>query len=276
MLPPAEIVSRLDDIAKNKASMPVTSLLILGFLAGAFIAFAAQGATVASTDAPTFGAMRLITAAVFPVGLMLVILAGAELFTGNAVMSIGVLNRAITVGGLLRNWVLVYFANFIGSVTMAYFMRASGLWHWNGSGVGLSVVNIALAKVSLTFTEAFVRGILCNWIVCLAVWISVGAQEVAGKILGIFFPIMLFVLSGFEHCIANMYYIPAGIFAAADPRIAAVALFPSAAAEPGVLSWGSFFAKNLLPVTLGNIVGGVVFVGVLYWSVYRARKTKAK
>lgn len=274
MLPPAEIVARLDDIAKNKASMPVTSLLILGFLAGAFIAFAAQGATVASTDAPTFGAMRLITAAVFPVGLMLVILAGAELFTGNAVMSIGVLNRAITVGGLLRNWVLVYFANFIGSVTMAYFMRASGLWHWNGSGVGLSVVNIALAKVSLTFTEAFVRGILCNWIVCLAVWISVGAQEVAGKILGMFFPIMLFVLSGFEHSIANMYYIPAGIFAAADPRIAAVALFPSAAAEPGVLSWGSFFAKNLLPVTLGNIVGGVVFVSVLYWSVYRARKAK--
>ena len=277
MLPPEEIVSRLNGISKSKASMPITSLIILGFLAGAFIAFAAQGSTVAANDIPTFGATRLITAVVFPVGLMLVILAGAELFTGNSLMSMGVMSRAIGVGGLLRNWVVVYIANFLGSITMVYLMNASGLWHWNGSRVGLSVVNIALGKVSLTFTEAVVRGILCNWIVCLAVWIATGVQEVAGRILGMSFPIMLFVLSGFEHSIANMYYIPAGILAAADPMIAAIAEFPSAATTSGVLTWGSFFGKNLLPVTLGNLVGGVIFVSMLYWIVYgRAGKAKAK
>lgn len=270
MLPPAEIASRLNDISKNKASMPFFSLVILGFLAGAFIAFAAEGSTVASNDIPIFGLSRLVTAVVFPVGLILVILAGAELFTGNSLMSIGVLNGAIKVRGLLRNWATVYAANFLGSVAMAYFMRASGLWYMNGSRVGVSVVNIALGKVSLTFTEAMVRGILCNWVVCLAVWISIGAQGAAGKVLGMFFPIMLFVLSGFEHSIANMYYIPAGILAAADPRIAAVSAFPGTA----VLTWGSFFGKSLLPVTLGNLIGGVVFVSLLYWVVHRARKTR--
>jgi formate/nitrite transporter len=214
---------------------------------------------------------------VFPVGLILVILAGAELFTGNSLMSIGLLNGVISPWGLLRNWVTVYASNFLGSVTMAYFMNASGLWHLNGSKVGLSVVSIALGKVSLTFTEAFVRGLLCNWVVGLAIWIAVGAQDAAGKILGMFFPIMLFVTSGFEHSIANMYYIPAGIFAAADPKIAAAAGFPASATAPGILTWGSFFSKNLLPVTLGNLVGGVIFVGLLYWGVYgKSGTTKGK
>lgn len=277
MLAPGDIASKFNDISRKKASLPLPSLIILGFLAGAFIAFAAQGSTVAANDAATFGAGKLVTGAVFTVGLMLVVLAGAELFTGNSLMSIGLFNGVINVWGLLRNWVVVYVANFLGSVTMAYFMNASGLWHMNGSKVGLSVVNIAMGKVSLTFTEALVRGILCNWVVCLAVWIAIGAQDAAGKILGMFFPIMLFVTSGFEHSIANMYYIPAGIFAATDTKIAAVAGFPASATAPGVLTWGSFLGKNLLPVTLGNVIGGVIFVGMLYWGVYGgAGKSKAK
>lgn len=274
MLSPAETVSKLSEVSREKASMPVSSLIILGFLAGAFIAFAAQGSTVAAHDIPTFGAARLITGIVFPVGLILVILAGAELFTGNSLMGIGVLRGSIGVGGLLRNYSIVYAANFLGSVTMAYLMNASGLWHMNSSRVGLSVVNIALGKVSLTFTEAVVRGILCNWVVCLAIWIATRVQEVAGRILGMFIPIMLFVLSGFEHSIANMYYIPAGILAAADPSIASLPGFPSAAAKMGVLTWGSFFSRSLLPVTLGNLVGGLVFVSLLYWLVYGRSKAK--
>ncbi len=277
MLTPADIASKLNDISRKKASMPLPSLIILGFLAGAFIALAAQGSTVAANDIVPFGAGKLVTGAVFTVGLMLVVLAGAELFTGNSLMSIGLFNGAIGMPGMLRNWITVYLANFLGSVTLAWLMNGSGLWHLNGSRVGLAAVSIAMGKVSLTFTEALIRGVLCNWIVCLAVWIAIGAQEAAGKVLGIFFPIMLFVSSGFEHSIANMYYIPAGIFAAADPRIAAVAGFPARAADPAVLGWGSFLTKNLLPVTLGNLIGGVLFVGLLYWGVYgNSGKSKAK
>lgn len=277
MLTPAEIASRFNDISRKKASLPLPSLIILGFLAGAFIAFAAQGSTVTANDVTPFGTSRLVTGVVFTVGLMLVVLAGAELFTGNSLMSIGLFNGVISGWGLLRNWITVYLANFLGSVTVAYLMNGSGLWHLNGSKVGLAAVNIAVSKVSLTFTEALIRGILCNWVVCLAVWIAAGAQEAAGKVLGIFFPIMLFVSSGFEHSIANMYYVPAGIFAAADLKVAGVAGFPAAAADPAVLGWWTFLTKNLFPVTLGNLIGGVVFVGLLYWGVYgNAGKSKAK
>lgn len=268
MFAPGEIADKLNDISRKKASLSLPSLVILGFLAGAFIAFAAEGSTVASNDVTAFGAARLVTGVFFPVGLMLVILAGAELFTGNSLMGMGLLNGAISVGGLLRNWIVVYVSNFLGSITVAYLMNASGLWHLNSSKVGVAVVNIALGKVSLSFTEALVRGILCNWVVCLAVWIATGAQDAAGKILGMLFPIMLFVTSGFEHSIANMYYIPAGIMAAGDPKIVAAAGFPPASTASGVLTWGSFLWKNLLPVTLGNLIGGFVLVSVLYWSVY--------
>ena len=277
LLTPADIASRFNDISRKKASMPFPSLVILGFLGGAFIAFAAQGSTVVANDVTAYGVSRLTTGAVFTVGLMLVMLAGAELFTGNSLMSIGLFNGAISWQGLLRNWLTVYFSNFLGTVTVAYLIKSSGLWHLNASKVGLAAVNIAVSKVSLTFTEALVRGILCNWIVCLAVWIAIGAQDATGKVLGIFFPVMLFVSSGFEHSIANMYYIPAGILAAADPKVAAVAGFPAAATDPSVLGWGTLMTKNLLPVTLGNIIGGVLFVGLLYWGVYGAgAKGKAK
>ncbi len=272
MLAPGDIASKLNDVSKKKASLPLPSMIILGFLAGAFIAFAAQGSTVASNDIPSFGMTRLVTGIAFTVGLMLVVLAGAELFTGNSLMAVGLLNGEISWAGLLRNWVVVYLSNFAGSLAVAYFMNSSGLWHLNASKVGVSVVSIAAGKVALTFTEALVRGILCNWVVCLAVWIATGAQDASGKILGIFFPIMMFVLSGFEHSVANMYYVPAGILAAADPKIAAAAGFPATAAQ--TLNWGSFVSNNLLPVTIGNIIGGVFFVAMLYWGVYGKSKKK--
>ena len=268
VLSPADIAKQFMEISKKKASLPLSSMLVLGFLAGAFIALAAQGSTVIASDVSQFGIQRLVAGSSFATGLMLVILAGGELFTGNSLMTVGLFSGTISFRELLRNWVTVYAGNFLGALALAGLMNSSGLWHLNGAKVGLSVVNTALGKVSMSFTEALARGVLCNWLVCLAVWIATGAQSASGKILGIFFPIMLFVASGFEHSIANMYYIPAGILAAHDPKIAALPAFPSQALATGNLSWGGFLAKNLLPVTLGNIIGGVLFVGFLYWAVY--------
>lgn len=255
MLSPSEIASKFAEISKKKASLPLLSMIILGFLAGAFIAFAAQCSTVVSSDVTPFGINRLVTGAIFATGLMLVILAGAELFTGNSLMVVGVLQKSISLGGLLRNWVVVYFSNFLGAVSVAYLMSASGLWRLNGGKVGASVVAIAAGKLSLSFGEALARGILCNWIVCLAVWIATGATSAAGKIAGVFFPITLFVASGFEHSIANMYYVPAGMLA-------------STAGFGQGLTFGSFISRNLLPVTLGNIIGGTVLVAFAYWLAY--------
>ncbi|MBE3519585.1 MAG: formate/nitrite transporter family protein [Firmicutes bacterium] len=263
VIQPKEITARISEIAKAKASLPWVSALVLAFLAGAFIAFAAGGSTLVAHDSPSFGLGRLLTGAVFATGLMLVVMAGGELFTGNSLMVVGLLDRAIRPRDLLRNWSLVYVGNFAGSLFVAFLMGWSGLWRLNGGKVGASVISIAASKVSLDFGQAFVRGILCNWLVCLAVWMAAGALSAAGKAVAIFFPIMLFVASGFEHSVANMYYVPAGILAMGDPAISALAAGPASS-----LTWGSFFWKNLLPVTLGNIVGGVIFVGTLYWIAF--------
>lgn len=263
MISPKEITARISEIAKAKASLPWVSALVLAFLAGAFIAFAAQGSTLIAHDTPSFGLGRLLTGTVFATGLMLVVMAGGELFTGNSLMVVGLLDRAIRPRDLFRNWSLVYAGNFAGSLFMAYLMGWSGLWHLNGGKVGASVISIATSKVSLDFGQAFVRGVLCNWLVCLAVWMAAGALSAPGKAVTIFFPIMLFVASGFEHSVANMYYVPAGILAMADPTLSALA-----SGSASVPTWGSFLWKNLLPVTLGNIAGGAIFVAVFYWIAF--------
>jgi len=269
MLSPSDTAQKLTEVARKKALLPLSSMVLLGFLAGAFIAFAAQGSTLVASDIPSFGMAKFVTGTVFTVGLMLVVLTGAELFTGNSLMTLGLFSGTITPGQLLRNWVVVYLANFLGSLTMAGLMSASGLWHLNGSKVGVAVVKIALGKVTMSFTEALVRGILCNWLVCLAVFLALSAQNVSGKMLGCFFPIMLFVASGFEHSIANMYYVPAGLLAMTDPDISlALGAIPVSAGGSQALTWGSFIANNLLPVTLGNIIGGVFFVALCFWLVY--------
>ncbi len=263
MISPKEITARISEIAKAKASLSWLSSLVLAFLAGAFIAFAAQGSTLIAHDPPSFGLGRLLTGTVFATGLMLVVMAGGELFTGNSLMVVGLLDRAIRPRDLLRNWSVVYVGNFAGSLFMAFLMAWSGLWRLNGGKVGALVISIATSKVSLDFGQAFVRGVLCNWLVCLALWMAAGALSAAGKAVTIFFPIMLFVASGFEHSVANMYYVPAGILAMADPTLSAFA--SSSASAP---TWGSFLWKNLLPVTLGNIAGGAIFVAVFYWIAF--------
>ena len=264
---PATVADNLTRTAcVKKTQQSFIRLSILGVFAGVYIGFGAQLATLVTHDLAAFvgvGLAKLIGGAVFSVGLMLVVIAGAELFTGNNLIFLSVLDRQIKPKGLLRNWGIVYFANLAGSLLLVLLMYWSGLWKTNGGAVGATAVGIANAKVNLTFLEAFARAILCNWLVCLAVWMAASARTVVGKIFAIFFPIMAFVASGFEHSIANMYFIPMGL-----------ALKGQGLAEATAnLTVGGMIVKNLIPVTIGNIVGGAFFVATLYWVVY-VRKGK--
>jgi len=266
----AEALTETVGIAKTKAS--VLHLTILGIFAGVYIGFGAQLAIMATHDMAGFlgvGMAKLIGGAVFSVGLMLVVIAGAELFTGNNLIALSVLGGKAKVGGLLRNWTIVYSANLVGSLLLVLLMYWSGLWKTNADLVGAKALSIANAKVNLTFLQAFARGILCNWLVCLAVWMAVSARTVVGKIWAVFFPIMAFVASGFEHSVANMFFIPMGL---ALKGQAAVVTAAGLVDKLSQLTIGGL-VMNLIPVTLGNIVGGAFFVATLYWVVY-ARKGK--
>ena len=264
-----ELIGILHDTSLTKAGSSWARLVVLGILAGAYIAFAAQASTMAAfnllADPSMYGLGKALSGAVFAVGLMLCVVAGAELFTGNTMMAGAVATRTISIGSMLRNWGIVYAANFIGSILIVCLISTSGLWHSAGDLLGGVVISIAAGKTSLGFESAFVLGILCNWLVCLAIWMAWAAEGVGGKLAAVFFPIWLFVTSGFEHSIANMYFIPAGIVAKAVPAYAAKAagIGVSADALAG-LDWHGFFINNLVPVTLGNIIGGGFFVALAY------------
>lgn len=272
-LTPAEITETTIQIGIKKTQIPVINMVLLGILAGAFIAFAAEGSNMAAFNLlakpETFGLGRVLAGSIFGTGLMLVVIAGGELFTGNTMMLAGVLDGKVSMTGMLKNWVFVYIGNLIGSVFIAYLMDQSGLFSSGAAVLGGVTIRIAIYKVGLTFGQAFALGILCNWLVCLAVWMATGAKDITGKIFAIFFPIWLFITSGFEHCVANMYYIPAGILAKNNPAFAEAATALGATqSQLDHLNWGTFFVNNLIPVTLGNIVGGGVFVAVVYWLIY--------
>jgi len=279
VLKPNEVIETSLLVAKAKADAGIRKLSILGFLGGAFIALAAQASNMVAmnllTSPGSYGLGRLVAGAVFAVGLMLVVLTGAELFTGNVLMVGAAVRRVINWRGLLRNWLIVYLANMVGAVFIAVLMYYSGLFHTSGDLLGGLTVKIAASKASLSFLPAVILGVLCNWLVCLGVWLAWTAESFSGKILGIFFPIMLFVASGFEHSVANMYYIPAGLFAATNPAYvtAAQGIGASNAAIASLTPYG-FFINNLLPVTIGNILGGAVFVSLAF--VYANAGAQAK
>ena len=253
-------------IGVGKVTSPWLTVTVLGVLAGAYIGFGGLLSTSVTFDMAKFlgvGFTKIMAGSAFSLGLMLVVIAGAELFTGNNLMVSSVLTREITFTNMMKRWGVVYLANFIGSIVIAILFYFSGLWKTGDGALGVAAVNIALKKVSLGFNEALFRGIGCNWLVCLAVWMALAARQTIGKIFAIFFPIMGFVAIGFEHCVANMYFIPTGIFLknwAANEAIQSL--------SAGSLTWISFFWKNLLPVTIGNIIGGAVFVGMSYWGAY--------
>nr|WP_320116706.1 formate/nitrite transporter family protein [uncultured Desulfuromonas sp.] len=271
---PAELSQSLVPWGTIKARRTVLELLVLGFLAGAYIGFAAHLATVVATgDFAWLGMKKLAMGAVFSVGLMLVIIPGSELWTGNTLMSVSLLERQISWRDMMRNWLLVYLGNLAGALFLAW-MIAGQTGILDGP-IGATALKIAVGKVSEPVANSshqlgyFFRAIGCNWLVCLAILLAMAAQDIGGKILGIFFPIMAFVASGFEHAIANMYFIPAGIFARQWPEVPALADLP--ADLVATLTWSNMWLDNLLVVTLGNLVGGSVFVGGLYWLVYIRR-----
>lgn len=256
MLSPKQIAETYVTTGTNKAKLPVAKMFVLAVFAGIFIAIAGAAAAIASNTVPDPSTSRLLNAVIFPGGLVMVVLAGSELFTGNVLITIPVLEKKVKIAELLKSWVIVYFGNFIGSVFVALlfvYSHTAGLF--NG-GLAQGLVNTAVTKVNLSFSDAFLRAILCNILVCIAVWITIGASTAVGKVIGLFLPIVVFVLGGYEHCVANMFYVPAGIFAADEYQLAADGL-----------SWGTFAVNNLIPVTLGNIVGGML-IGVGYWFVY--------
>jgi formate/nitrite transporter len=241
------------------------AVVILGMLAGAYIGFGGLLSSAVTFDmvpVSGIGLKKLISGATFSVGLMLVIVAGAELFTGNNLIILSVMSGKTSLKDLSKNWLVVYLSNFAGSILVAMLFYFSGLWKTGDNGLGVAAIKIAHAKVNLTFTEAFVRSIGCNWMVCLAVWMAWGSRNIGSKILAIFFPIMGFVAIGFEHCVANMYFIPSALFLKEWGNISV------AGVDLNSLSWSAFFFKNLLPVTIGNIIGGSIFVGMSYWYAY--------
>jgi formate/nitrite transporter len=245
-------------------TQPLGSTIVLSLLAGFYIAFGAQLATVVTHDAAAHvgqGVARLLGGSVFSLGLMLVIICGAELFTGNTLLTKAAFQREIPWSKLLENWGVVLLGNFIGSLFFAWLMVKSELL--SSPEIGAHAVRIAAAKTALSFDVAFIRGIFCNWLVCLAIFMAVAARDISGKILACYVPIMAFVASGFEHSIANMYFIPVGILLKADVGTV----------NEG-LNWSSFIIGNIVPVTLGNIVGGVVFVAGAYWFTH-LRKNKS-
>jgi formate transporter len=273
---PAEIAKRAEEVGARKCRLPYWPLLTLAVLAGAFIALGALFSTTVSAGtigvAP-FGLVRLLAGVVFCLGLVLVIVGGAELFTGNALISIAWASGTVTTGEVLRNWGIVYAGNFLGALATAVLLYLSAQYTFGSGAVGLTALEIARTKTALGLVQAVALGILCNALVCLAVWLCLGARSTTDKILAIVFPISAFVAAGFEHSVANMYFIPIGLLIKTDAAF--LAAIGTGAADYANLTWTNFFIVNLLPVTLGNLIGGVVLVGLVYWFIYLRPEVKA-
>lgn len=269
-LSPNEVAHGFSEkVMPTKAGYRKSKMFVLAIAAGAFIAYGAQVSLTVSSGASDYlgwGPSKLIGAMVFAAGLMMVVLTGAELFTGNVMMMFSVIEKKISWAKLLRSWSIVYVGNFIGSILLAALVYYGAMCHNNHEALGVATLTNAHMKVNLSFIEALCRGILCNWLVCLAVWMATSSKRVIGKIFAIFFPIMTFVASGYEHSIANMFFIPSGILMKNVPAVAEIAT--SSGLDLSTLTWKTFFVNNLIPVTLGNILGALVFVVLLFWIAY--------
>lgn len=261
---PAEVANNYLTIGMGKAKIPPVKMFMLAILAGMYIAIAGVGASVAAVTIENPSLAKLVSGCIFPAGLAMVILAGSELFTGDCLMIIPCMSKKITIWEMIRSWVIVYAGNFVGGVLVSAMVVYGHTFSMFNNGMAESAVAIAAGKTALSFSDALIRGIMCNILVCVAVWMGFAAKDAAGKVLAIFFPIMVFVICGYEHSVANMYYIPSGLFAMNEYGIAAEGL-----------SWGTFLIKNEIPVTLGNIIGGL-FVGLMYWGIYLKKAVEGK
>jgi len=266
-LPPAEVARKAELVGVTKAGMETFNVFVLSVLAGAFIAMGAIFATTVAAGGSElpYGVVRLLAGLTFSLGLILVVVAGAELFTGNNLIVMGWASRRVSTVLLLENWTIVWVGNFVGAFATAFIVYVSGQYTFGGGAVGQTALSIAAAKTSLGFVEAIALGMLCNALVCLAIWLTYGAHTTTDKVLAIIPPIAAFVAAGFEHSVANMYFISIGLLIERDEGFVASLQPPPDLSE---LNWASFFLDNLLPVTIGNVIGGAVMVGAVYWLVY--------
>ena len=269
---PKEIALSYSASRVEKANLTIVKMLLLGILAGMFVALAGAGstiaqATVASTHLASIG--KLLGAAVFPVGLVMILLAGSELFTGNCLIIIPVLQKEIKLRSMLKNWFFVYIGNFIGSMLIALMTAYSGIYSLFDNAAAVHAISIAVTKANMDFGDALIRGILCNFLVCIAVWIAYAAKDLVGKLLGLFMPTMLFVLCAFEHSIANMYFIPTGLFLVRW-NFNYVSAFSNTHGFENLagLGWRNMLINNIIPATIGNAIGGAILVGMVYWFLY--------
>jgi formate transporter FocA len=276
---PAEMAAKAEQIGVKKAHLNQWSMLVLAVLAGAFIALGAIFSTTVvagAGDKLPYGVTRLLAGVVFSLGLILVVVGGAELFTGNNLIVMAWADRKVSTALLLQNWVIVYFGNFVGALGTAALIFVSSQYLQGGGAVGAAALATANSKAGLAFVPALALGILCNALVCLAVWLTFSARTTTDRILAIVPPIAAFVAAGFEHSIANMYFIPVGLFIKAGAPASFWTAIGKTAADYASLTWGNFFLNNLLPVTLGNIIGGAGLVGAVYWFVYLRHTVPAR
>lgn len=264
---PGEMAQRAEQVGEQKAKAPTTTTFTLAVLAGAFIALgAAFATTVATGTAATlpWGLARTLTGLAFCLGLILVVVGGAELFTGNNLIVMAWASRKVSTAELLRNWLIVYLGNFVGAGGTVAMVFATRQYAFADGAVGATALGTAVAKVNLDWLQAVALGMMCNILVCLAVWLSLSARSTLDRIAAVLFPITAFVASGFEHSVANMYFVPFGLLIKAlDPAFAT-----ASGIELSPLTWEGFLLNNLVPVTIGNIIGGSIFVAAVYWSIF--------
>ncbi len=273
---PSEIINNNIKSGISKANMPLIKMVLLGIMAGAFIAFGGAASNVAVHNISNVGLAKALAGAIFPVGLMLVVFTGSELFTGNCLMLMACLDKKIKVMQMLRNLIVVYLSNFLGALIIDVLIFFSGQFDFSAGGLGAYTIKVALAKTDISPITAVISGILCNILVCLAIILAGAAKDAVGKIFGIFFPICAFVICGFEHCVANMFYIPAGMLAATNSTYVEKANELYGITEQQCTNLAHFAgSQSLLFVTIGNIIGGMVFMGlVLYFAHIKEWKKK--
>jgi formate transporter len=271
---PAAMAVRAEESGVKRASTDALTVLVLSVLGGAFISFGAVFATTVSAggaDLP-YGIVRLLSALVFPVGLLLIVIGGAELFTGNNLVVMAWASRKVTMRDLLQNWAIVFVGNFVGAFAMAVLMFYTTQYTFGSGAVGLVALSTANAKTALSLVPALTLGIMCNALVCLAVWMSYSARTNIDRVVTVVPPIAAFVASGFEHCIANIYFIPIGLFIKQGAPRSFWAAIGKTPADFPTLTWQNFFVGNLLPVTIGNVIGGAIMVAAVYWFVYLRKR----
>lgn len=273
LLPP-EMAAKAEEVGAHKARLDTGRLFALAALAGAFVALGAVFSTTVAAGAQgvlPYGVTRLLSGVVFSLGLVLVVVGGAELFTGNALIVMAWASRRVTALQVLRNWTIVYLGNLVGALATALLVFAGGQHRFGGGAVGAAVLEVAAAKCRHEPGAAVALGVLCNGLVCLAVWLSLSARSTTDRVLSVALPISAFVTVGFEHSVANMYFVPAGLLVKAWAEPAFWAAIGSSPDHYAVLTWLDFVLRNLIPVTFGNIVGGSLLVGGVYWFIYGRR-----